>query len=261
MKCHSKAHPENAYIPFNEVPNIINNEFCSDCHQTQFDATQTWPDNKAVIYDNGNCTASCHIEHRESEAPHLSTAPYEDNCELCHSKGVHTILDIKFMNFTSQATIQNEFCSACHEDVYNTYTQYNTGDCTSCHTAHESKPVPLHNTDSPYDQCDKCHTGITTKHDVTIIKYSQFPATDIANTFCSDCHSTEYDTFQVQNHSSRECVDCHGEHRVAQVQNFNDCRLCHEDIPISHDDGRTSCIGLGCHTSDNISDKIHFISN
>jgi cytochrome c nitrite reductase small subunit len=258
MKCHIKEHPENAYIPFNEQPDIINKEFCSDCHQSEFDFISTWPAEKTSFYDDGNCTTACHTEHRESEVPHLAIAPYEDNCVLCHTEDVHFISEIKFMNFTSEAKLENEFCSDCHEDVYNTYTQYNTGECTSCHTEHETKPIPSHTTDSPYDQCSNCHTGITTKHDVTIVKYSEFPASDISNDFCSDCHRGESNSHQLKNHSKYDCVDCHGEHEIAKVVNFDDCRNCHmDDIPLSHNEDRTDCTNLGCHATDAISDKIH----
>jgi hypothetical protein len=253
MDCHNRDHPEDARVPYSEVSDIINNEFCSDCHETQYNEyTTSWTDELKSRY--GNCTSSCHTEHKESEAPHQMDPPFEDNCNKCHLEGFesHKIVDKSYSNFIDD--IENEYCSSCHEDEYNTYTTSNTGRCVDCHTDHQIKPEPDHSVESPYDECSTCHTDLPGKHNLTFVTFSEFPPTDIDNDFCADCHSDEFDRLEDAIHSSRECVDCHYEHGKLQVQ-FDICKTCHSNVPDSHDEDRIGCDD--CHNTSKIHSEVN----
>lgn len=262
MECHNRQHPDYAYIPFSDQLELITNEFCADCHEIINNAFKCWSDTQKTIY--GNCSTTCHVEHRESEVPHSALQPYQDNCDNCHYTGVasHSPSEINFYNFT--AGIDNEFCSACHLDEYNAYSAWKDrqkayyGNCVeSCHYNHKESESP-HQTTAPYqDNCDTCHLD-GTFHSLKNITYSEFTL-KIENEFCLDCHETEYDTLKLYNHNRRDCLECHGEHKKAQVLNFDDCSVCHQqgqvvsgkelnDIPGSHDENKKDC--GDCHNID-----------
>jgi hypothetical protein len=267
--CHSsgvEAHTLSD-ISFINYTYDIESEFCSDCHKTQYDAFGGWQDSQKGFY--GDCTESCHVEHRDSNAPHLTTAPYEDNCNSCHLDDIekHSLMNITYLNFPSD--IENEFCSDCHNTQYVAYSEWQEpkksfyGDCAeSCHSEHKESVAP-HSVIAPYENnCDSCHLDGIESHSLKNITYSQFTS-DIENEFCSKCHSTEYDTLQLRNHSKRDCLDCHSDHGKVQVLDFSDCTLCHNegqvvsgkelnDIPSSHDEDRTDC--SKCHNIDPIHD-------
>jgi hypothetical protein len=241
MSCHDRKHPEEAKIPFSDsaVVDLIDADFCSDCHQQQFTGYSAWPLDKTEVYSD--CTTSCHQEHKTiANIPIHNTTlePFIDNCDKCHSD----IISHNFYNVSYSAqieTINNDFCSSCHEPIYTIFDP-EIGECTDCHLDHGEKPIPDHPTSSPFDECDKCHSEFIDKHDLDLenVEYKSFPATDISNDFCSNCHTDEYESLADGVHSSKDCIDCHNEHRTI-VPNFAECQNCHKDIPDDHVDSCT----------------------
>jgi hypothetical protein len=254
MDCHYMKHPEDAAIPFEDVIDLVNNTFCSDCHQPQFNAVESWSDNQKGFY--GNCSNSCHIDHKESTAPHTIVDPYKDNCDNCHVDGIasHSLKNITLEKFPEDIGL--DFCENCHQSEYNAYSTWTTGqknnygNCsTSCHAEHKESQIP-HIITSPYGSyCDSCHPDGTNTHNLANITFTTFPQ-EIKTDFCQSCHETQYDALQNGNHASRECLDCHGEHKQVINVKFETCTACHTDIPSSHDETRTDC--GDCHDTDPI---------
>jgi predicted CXXCH cytochrome family protein len=250
--CHNRVHPDKANIPFSQMPELITSDFCGDCHGTQYNE---FSDNWTVTQktDHIDCSSACHMEHKESTVLHDTTSPYEDNCQECHTENVesHKFFSISYTSFKEE--IENNFCEVCHETEYDIYTENNIGECVDCHIDHTSTPTPSHLTNSPYDECFNCHVEYNSKHNISKVLFKEFPPYNITNEFCNDCHSTEFDTWKSATHSSQACVNCHYEHNTILVK-FEECEICHVNIPLSHDESRTKCIT--CHDID----KIHSIS-
>jgi len=251
--CHNRDHPDFANIPFSDFPDLIDSYFCSDCHYEQFEVYNSCSDPKKSYY--GNCTTSCHMEHRQVQIPHSVDAPFEDNCDSCHIEGVgsHSLDSIVFKDFSAEVT--PELCMDCHQEEYNGYNTWPTasqtfyGGCTAkCHDEHKEINVP-HETGVPYkNNCAECHSNDVTVHELPSISYLDFTQ-PIENEFCSSCHLYEYDSLDKKTHDGKDCIDCHTEHDTIRV-NFDECRTCHESIPSSHNEYTKECVK--CHDLSNI---------
>jgi hypothetical protein len=241
MACHNKLHdrnnPDQMRISFSDpiVEGLIVDQFCGDCHDSQIQGFSTWSTEKKEIYDD--CSSVCHQEHNiiPNLLPHNNSQEiYTGNCDKCHSEGVesHKFYNVSYSSFASE--IQNVYCQNCHKNEYKLVADNNVGTCTDCHAEHETKPVPVHVTYSPYDDCSTCHFEMTTKHNPSSVSFTNFPDSSKPNDFCQACHKDEYDRLENNFHNARDCLDCHGEHKVMRV-NFDDCKVCHQDkIPGSH---------------------------
>lgn len=252
MNCHDNDHPEEAKISFSspELQNVINNEFCSDCHFEPYESVINWTETDKSIYGN-NCIA-CHNEHQQSKTPHITSEPYQENCDQCHVTGVasHSLKDISFLELTFD--ISNEFCLDCHQTEYNAYMAWDNsftsfyGNCTtSCHIDNRIKDAP-HNATLQYENCSGCHIKdfdfkLHIPSKVTLLEFSS----DVDSKFCSDCHDIEYNSLENGMHSGKDCSGCHGEHKTIRVK-FEECGFCHPNIPDSHNVNKTGC--SSCHT-------------
>ena len=254
MNCHYMEHPAYAAIPFDSVQDLVNNTFCADCHQPVFNEYEKWSTVQQELY--GNCSTSCHTDHKESYAPHIATEPYESNCDSCHVDGVasHSLKNITLSTFPGDIGL--DLCQNCHAPEYNAYSAWTPGEkalygeCSAtCHSEHKQSEIP-HIISSPYGSyCDSCHPDGTNTHNLANITYATFPE-EIKTEFCIDCHNPQYKALQNGNHGSRECIDCHGEHKKVINVDFDSCIACHPDIPSSHDENRTDC--GDCHDTDAI---------
>jgi hypothetical protein len=260
-KCHDGAHPKYAYIPFKDNPDIINNEFCSDCHQEQYFGFKNWSETDIEFYKN--CTEACHNEHSESVVPHATELPYQDDCNSCHTDTVasHNLSTVIYSNFEPE--ISDEFCSDCHKNEYDLYSTWPSskslfyGNCNNvCHTEHRQITGP-HSFEAPYENnCDSCHVKGYESHKTSDVKYKDFSSA-IPEEFCSDCHAIQYNSFQDGTHSSYDCLLCHDEHEQTQI-NFEMCEVCHTKLE-EHDDHNETTTGCAnCHGDD--FDKVHKVN-
>jgi hypothetical protein len=256
MDCHNRLHPDNAYIPFSQQSELITDDFCSDCHEPEFNAVSKWSDYQVNLY--GDCTSTCHKEHYEKNDPHTYKLTRDDYCNECHTTGVasHNPIEISFMNFSGE--IYNTWCTDCHTLQFDAYKNWTIGQkllygscASSCHFDHRETVVPHITTGQYAENCDQCHLEDIASHKVPNIKYSTFSG-EIRNEFCQACHSNEFESLKLYNHSRRQCLDCHLEHNIIRVD-FDECSFCHEDIPTSHDEEKTDC--AECHNIDVIHDR------
>jgi hypothetical protein len=247
MECHDRVHPENAEIPFDSDLELFNDEFCSDCHDTEYEAYGLTFNNQSVLF-YGGCT-DCHEDHDSFIIPHDDSAEYE-LCGDCHSNydedgSIHYLSTLPF-----ETDLDIEFCSDCHNDIYQVFKNTSTdtsleryGDCINCHTDHKSIQAP-HAIASPYDDCIDCHSNYnedTTIHDVGGISFMN--VTDIEDEFCESCHAGKTTGVDAGDHDRRDCIDCHEDHTIGM--DFQNCADCHDNIPSSHDEDRTDC--ADCH--------------
>jgi hypothetical protein len=252
MDCHDRWHqPENpishdARIPFNDssVKDVINDEFCADCHDEPFSGFSNWPDEKKSIYSD--CTNACHIEHKYSPEliPHNNTQkPYPENCFKCHDGGVedHDFSNVCYSGFVDQ--INNEYCKSCHQTQYTLIKDHSSDECTKCHEEHAIIPSTEHSTISPFDECSTCHQKLSTEHNLTDVSLSDFPDEPNQNEFCQSCHSEVYDRLDGSIHETRDCLECHNpdSHQENVEKNlsvqFDGCTVCHTKIPPGHTNG------------------------
>jgi hypothetical protein len=241
MVCHNKEHPEDAKIPFSKYPELITIDFCTDCHQSEYEEYNSWPDVEKSFY--GDCF-SCHTGHDEYKSPHNIIELYTTNCENCHVEGIgsHQLTSITFLN--ESLVIPNEFCGECHQVEYDAYTAWGPDlqeifkNCSSaCHTKHKEMPVPH---SMPKDtSCEDCHIESILPHQRSQVTFLNLEK-KLKNDFCSDCHTTNSESFKLGFHNSQKCMDCHGEHYTVRVK-FDACKSCHAIIPDTHDESKSSC--------------------
>jgi predicted CXXCH cytochrome family protein len=239
INCHNRLHPSDARVPYSVVDSYeregvhidlsVNNDFCSDCHREEFDgftATST-----------GECR-DCHSEHKETFAPHESPADLSFECNDCHQSlsTQHSPQPITFRKFI--ATLDNEFCSTCHNEEYEAYTNFNTGSCTDCHIDHE-KPQAAHIIPTAtFETCTLCHYQMEQRHDPSQVNFAGFPKSDFQNELCSSCHYDEFNVFTSFNTGS--CLDCHSSHSKPgaphiTTDQYDACKSCHSSIDSRHD--------------------------
>ena len=171
--CHDRDHPEDARIPFNLLSSLITPEFCSDCHEEAYNAFTKAKTTTYIQYYGDISCRDCHEEHRESQAPHITTKPYND-CIDCHStynqpESVHIRTGITYENITF---ITNDFCGSCHDSIFNLFNTaiHNNRRCSTCHTQHGTVQVD-------FDDCTACHEP-PFWHDTSTDR-------------CTDCHDKE----------------------------------------------------------------------
>jgi hypothetical protein len=247
--CHNREHPDHARVPFSQVPQSATPKFCGDCHPEAFDEYSAWTPGQLTLY--GNCTTSCHTEHRMSSIPH-DTADFGDtDCDSCHVDGVesHKLSTIAFNTY--QGEIDNEFCGSCHQNEFNKYSNWSSlmkssyGNCTnSCHIKHKGVNVP-HTVDEPYgEDCKKCHVDRNDPHAISVVTLKAFPY-DIGADFCQGCHEAEYGEFMKWNSNQKSfygncTTTCHLEHKDSKIKHIaippyeDNCELCHEGGVKSH---------------------------
>jgi len=246
--CHDRDHPDNALVPFDTDTELIDNDFCSDCHDTQFFIYNTTSTADTIeLY--GGCT-DCHIDHNSQETPHLDSEDYED-CQDCHvgyQQGVdiHNRNDISFINRT---VVEDVFCSDCHDAEYRAFSSSSDSEETTCFDCHVEHTVedPPHLVTEPYDDCGSCHINYDSSggiHNITGISFVN--NTELDDLFCDNCHVGTEERLNLANHSRKDCTYCHQEHALGM--DFTSCLSCkthEEDIPSGHDLETNGC--EGCH--------------
>jgi hypothetical protein len=153
LDCHDRQHPDDARVPWEEVEVAVDNDFCSDCHPTQY---RIWNDSNTEESHEmyGDCV-DCHQEHLSSHAFHFVDGKYGD-CWDCHpsyngTEGIHDRTGVTYLG-VDQA--DNDLCEACHPDQIDGLDQepqHRGLDCVFCHTDH------LVNIRVDFDRCWICH--------------------------------------------------------------------------------------------------------
>ena len=222
---------------------------CSDCHTNTTFPHDTLPAENIRAYriTQSNICIDCHREEAENLSDDVHyTALVDGNrraatCVDCH--GAHTV---KGSQSTSIDTAQA--CGACHQIVYNEFSQSVHGDallagdnnvptCTDCHGVHgiQHPTTALFRNRSP-ESCAGCHADedLMEQYDIT---------TNVFNSYLSDFHGTTVALFEQEApdvaSNKAVCYDCHGVHNIAasddnksQVVRENllaTCQQCHPD--------------------------------
>lgn len=136
-------------------PRIGASEDCARCHGATFALWETSP-------HVGMPCSTCHgalPEHTETGQPVEQAAV---SCELCHAQ-----IPSRPASFTQVDPTQHEpqaTCAACHNPhapalAYPEVNHRLEGreDCTACHGALESAPLPPNHLDRPVQLCTGCH--------------------------------------------------------------------------------------------------------
>jgi hypothetical protein len=153
LDCHDRSHPEDARVPWEDVEEILDMEFCHDCHPTEY---INWIDSSTNASHDlyGDCV-DCHEEHLSSDAFHFVNGEY-DECNDCHPKynetgGIH---DRTGVTYTGVTDVGNDLCKACHEEQYADLDEnkHHRGlECVYCHGDH------LVEIQVTFDECTICH--------------------------------------------------------------------------------------------------------
>lgn len=255
MECHNRKHPDDALIPYSDYPELINTDFCSDCHGDNVERLKNESHNtetciechnkhSALTINFDDCWGSCH----NITMGHDSTLSI---CSVCH--------DLVTIHLKPGTDLGDSFssiiCSNCHTVENSTYESsftpesleiYGDKGCINCHSEHKAISYP-HLIDPPFDDCSKCHSTYNkpgTIHDRTGISYLGFSG--ITNEFCSNCHDEEFTRFKREIHNSLLCIDCHSEHEILHVS-YDKCNTCHNPPPSDHDPYLATCSGSTCH--------------
>jgi nitrate/TMAO reductase-like tetraheme cytochrome c subunit len=153
LDCHDRMHPEDARVPWEEVSEILDMEFCHDCHPSEYDAyIGTSSEISLELY--GDCLA-CHVEHLNSEAFHPHEAPYDD-CGDCHPNykigaSTHNRTGVSWTDVAYP--VQKDLCINCHEDQEQGLDEKKNHrglECVYCHVDHMEKGAVL-------EECTLCH--------------------------------------------------------------------------------------------------------
>lgn len=264
MECHNRMHPDDALLSFKEYPEIINTDFCSDCHGDDVkrlasseheseDCFVCHNEHSSLSINFDNCLDSCHT----LALGHDTTT---SNCSICHDTST---IHLK-PGFDLGILFSDIICGNCHiAETFafeTTFTPeslniYGKNGCIDCHSEHKDISHP-HQITSPFDDCGICHSTYNkpaTIHDRTGISYLDFLG--ITKDFCSDCHVQEVTSLNRGLHNEYECIECHIEHDILKID-FSICESCHI-IPTDHDTSLTTCLDSTCH--DNIR-SIHYES-
>jgi predicted CXXCH cytochrome family protein len=173
MECHDLPHPEGAQIPWSSVPQIIDRDFCSDCHAVVVDAyVSSATEFSLELY--GDCT-DCHSEHNESLPPHIVQEGWED-CVQCHVNFQHDTLmhNRTGVTYLGVSGVTDDFCADCHDGKSSSMPSIHRAvECSSCHSDHRLRVV--------FEDCHSCHDSetIPTWHDETL-----------GGCWNEDCHGT-----------------------------------------------------------------------
>jgi len=254
MECHNRNHPDDALISFLEHPELINTDFCSDCHRDDIerlrlgehesdDCLECHIEHNILSIKFNNCLDSCHI---------LATGHDEatSNCSVCHDT---TTIHLQ-PGFDSGILFSEIVCANCHIAESTAYDLsftpealeiYGSNGCIDCHSEHKVIIDP-HQITSPFDDCGSCHNTYNkeaTIHDRREVSYIDFLG--ITKDFCSYCHIDEFTRLNRELHNSLQCIECHTEHEILMID-FSKCESCH-DSPSDHDSYLTTCSDSGCH--------------
>ena len=195
-------------------------QICQNCHQKQVSQFTNDAHQEALAKGNENAAV----------------------CTDCH--GSHDV-----QNPSSPRSLIPKTCEQCHSQIYNLYKDSVHGaaligagnpDVPSCATCHNA-----HNVQGPSNTafrlwspqiCARCHanTQLMEKYGIN---------TNVFNTYLSDFHGTTVTLYQAvapgQQPNKPVCIDCHGVHDIAQVNDPNStvikqnilttCRKCHPD--------------------------------
>jgi hypothetical protein len=287
MVCHSRDHPEDAFVPY-QITNSqgltlsVNSSFCSACHEETYEMLS----NISTKHFTETGCQECHLQHKTRpecldcheeggayEPIHQITTPF-DECSNCH-ESAHEPLKISF-NITN---VSKDFCSdvSCHGgpdgEVYELESygfKHNDSydDCTTCHEIHAEEeidclschsqegvaPLLSHSIENQYENCLECHESGHAPLNIT------FTLPNVQNDFCSDasCHGgTDGEYYQFENYGGRHkelysnCTSCHTIHI-----NYDDvltvekrCLDCHSSSPSDHTGPYTNEDCLACHNS------------
>lgn len=251
--CHTGGAHDSRVTYSNYRPDL-GDRICEVCHKTEYEVyyEESTPGELAIY---GNCL-DCHEEHNtEIVIPHITPLNFLD-CNDCHEgyngpDTMHVISNTSFFSFP-YTDVPNEFCSNCHSSEYRSITtnstpefEKNYGGCTDCHIDHKSISYS-HFVEGPYSDCKLCHKTFDSRisiHNPVNITYGDV-SFSISDEFCSACHKAQNDLLKQGIHESRNCTDCHGEHKELVVD-FDRCTLCHTDIPPAHYDEELIC--SDCH--------------
>jgi len=209
----------------------IDNDFCSGCHNAEFNAyTGNVTEGQAEVYGE-NCI-NCHTDH--DVVPEIHTTPDDLNCVNCHTDyddGITTHDPSKISYQSVGSFLNSDFCQDCHEKEYTDYEKQlgSYGSCVNCHGDHDEKTLP-HPTVEERD-CSDCHENIGEDiHDPTNTNYGDL---QLENEFCSQCHDVQYENVENGTLAGYECVECHGDHTVTVSEERN-CGNCHTNFKINH---------------------------
>ncbi len=268
MVCHSRDHPDNAFVPYADVitnPNgvtlEVNGSFCEDCHHDTYAEVAAI---NSMHYTENDCK-DCHLEHKtrpdctlcheqggESGAKHNITSPF-DECTECHIGGGHnpTVINIQVQRpDMNSRNLSKYFCNSCHqEEVYDKFVSGKlhskeefTEDCLACHEQHDGADV----------DCLECH------NEGGFGGLANAPTHDIADPYdeCLDCHTHGHIpdrvnfTFYIGKYGTPIeddfCSDCHSDEK-AQLTDYGgkhetqDCYSCHD----THEEDDIEC--SSCH--------------
>jgi predicted CXXCH cytochrome family protein len=154
LDCHDRNHPEDARVPWEDVEEILDSDFCNDCHPTEYDNWVTTATNASLeLY--GECV-DCHDEHLTSDPFHLVNGKYDD-CSACHPSfnetgGTHDRTNVTYLG---QTGVDNDLCEVCHLDQIEDLDdnkQHRGLDCVYCHGDH------LEEIQVTFDECTICHS-------------------------------------------------------------------------------------------------------
>jgi hypothetical protein len=291
--CHSTYNQPSTVHDRTEISYLgfsgITNDFCSDCHGVETerlnsavihadrDCIECHSDHEiSVEFDNCNAChdppsghdtstdscSNCHIKlskiHSEGEGedPGGSEEPNE-NCLSCHDGKPGPVPPTQVT--TAAGTVINPHvddsrdCTDCHTTLHSGFSGLNTETCTLCHgtTRDDFASNLLDHSNRVGEDCMSCHDRDHPSD--ARIPFLEYPSI-INKQFCSDCHEGEVFRLRWEYHNSRECIECHSEHRTLNVE-LNNCVSvpCHE--PQAHDDSFNNCFDSTCHVN---TKEIHF---
>jgi nitrate/TMAO reductase-like tetraheme cytochrome c subunit len=162
LDCHDRDHPDDAMVPWSKVEDIIDMEFCHDCHPVEWLAYNQ-SSNNASLTLYGDCL-DCHSEHLSTEAFHPHDPPY-DECGVCHINytttpgGIHNRTDIFFGNHTE---VGNDLCMPCHPDEeagLDEKKNHRGLECAYSHRDHRQRVVVFFLNDTGTTEISTWHTN------------------------------------------------------------------------------------------------------
>lgn len=249
-------------VRYGSVGIPLGNEFCSDCHEDQFEAYEG-NSTPAQVEFYGGCVG-CHPDHDEANTKESHLVLEDVDCQNCHGNYDEDIQyhDPSGVQYSSEVSrLDNDFCSSCHVGESSAYTGNLTfkqaelygENCVDCHSDHDEKKE-VHSTPEGLN-CDDCHTNryeeIAT-HDPSQISY-RLVSSQLDGDFCKTCHEDEFDAYyenEIEN--------------AIRLKRYGDCSSCHSDHdvqtrPHSSETKYENCIE--CHTSYNEDLKTHTLND
>jgi len=223
---------------------------CTDCHPELAEIPhpeRRWKDAAEFQAGMQQACQTCHLtnyRHHLDSVHHrvLEAGGFAPGCVDCH--GSHAVT-----RAAEPRSRISDTCAACHSEVAETYAGSvhgralggeNAGDvpvCTDCHRSHDIvNPRQAGFLLRTPEQCGRCHSDPERMQ-----KYGL--STDVLRTYLSDFHGTTASlsqrTARGEGRVTAVCVDCHGVHDIAKVDDSESrvlkanlvktCRNCHPD--------------------------------